>query len=85
MENKAERDHVLEKMFEAALKEKFSQFARKYDQELLLKVWTEIAGSGNRNFRKWQWKPETTITEALDTFERYCASVEEMIRQRQGG
>ena len=83
MKTNQERERILEKMFDAALKETFSRFTRKYDRELVLKIWTEIAGSGNRNFRKWKWKPETTISEALTTFEVYCASIERKIQKLQ--
>jgi hypothetical protein len=41
MENDS-RKNVIEKMFEAALKERLSLLARKYDPELLFEIWTRI-------------------------------------------
>jgi hypothetical protein len=35
-------------------------------------------------FRKWIWKPDLTIMEALDCLDDYCSGLEALLRQRQG-
>ena len=84
MENDPQRERLMEKMFEAALKEKFSQLGRKYNWELVFKIWAEIASCEGVKFyfKKWVWKPQMTITEALGCLDRYCDSIEAMIRER---
>ena len=82
-----ERRRLIERMFDAALKEKFAQLARKYDSQVVFKVWaeTEVARcnrvepcSGNCG-----WNPEMTIMGALDCLDRYCESIEAMVHERQ--
>jgi hypothetical protein len=72
-------------MFDAALKEKNSQLARKYGHNLVFEFWAKVAKSGGVKiyFSKWQWKPEMTIGQALDCLDDYYESIEEMIRDRQ--
>ena len=81
LKNDLQKDKLIEKMFDAALKEKFSQLGRKYKWEPVLKVWAEIARwQGSRSyFNKEVWKPEMTIMEALDCLDRCCDSIEAMI------
>ena len=83
MKNDLQKDKLIEKMFDAALKEKFSQLGRKYKWELVLKVWAKIARcQGSKPyFKKGVWKPEMTIMEALDCLDRYCDSIEAMIQE----
>ena len=83
LKNDLQKDKLIEKMFDAALKEKFSQLGRKYKWELVLKVWAEIARcQGSKPyFNKGGWKPEMTIMEALDCLDRYCDSIEAMIQE----
>jgi len=85
MELKTERERLIDKMFDAALKEKISQMARKYDHNLVLKFWTQIAKSGGVKtyFSKWEWKPEMTIGEALDHLDGYCHWIEARIQEHQ--
>ncbi|MGD0624339.1 MAG: hypothetical protein ABSB32_06420 [Thermodesulfobacteriota bacterium] len=85
MEPGSDREQIVEKMFDAGLKEKFSQLARKYDHNLVFEFWTQIVKSGGAKnyFSKWEWKPETTIGQALDCLDGYCDSIEAMIRDRQ--
>ena len=80
-----EKERLIEKIFIAALKELFSQFYRKYDQESVFAVWAEIMTSRGFNdyLNKWRWEPRITIAEALDSLEGYCHSIEGMIRQHQ--
>ena len=83
----SERERLTERMFQAALKEKFSQLARKYDSELVFKVWAEVEIAKCERvepyFSKWGWNPKMTIMEALDSLDGYCDSIEAMIRERQ--
>jgi len=79
-----ERDKLIEEMFQAAMKEKFSQFARKYDPKIVFEIWTETVGRRgmNRYFQKCGWKPEMTIQEALDGLDHCCELIEALIRER---
>jgi len=86
VELKTERERLIDKMFDAALKERFSQLKRKYDPDLVFNVWTQIVKSGGVKvyFNKWMWRPKTTIQQALDCLDAYCNSIEALIQQRQG-
>jgi len=82
------RKDLLDKMFDAAVKEKFSQLTREYDSRLVLEVWTQIVKGGGvkKYFRKGEWKPEMTIEQALSLLDEYCSSIESLIQKRlQGG
>jgi hypothetical protein len=78
------RKDLIDKMFDAALKEKFSQLARKYDWDLLVDIWAEISKNGGviKYFAKGEWEPKMTIDQALDRLEEYCHSVESLIQKR---
>ncbi len=85
MVENSEKDRLIEKMFNVAVKEVFSQFYRKYDQQIVFEVWAEIMTKRGSNdyFNKWRWTPEMTIKEAVDSLQ-YCGdSIEIMIQQRQ--
>jgi hypothetical protein len=81
----SDRQQIIEKMFDAALKEKISRMARKYDHNLVFEFWTHIVKSDGVKiyFSKWEWKPEMTLGQALDSLDGYCDSIEAMIRDRQ--
>jgi hypothetical protein len=82
------RKDLLDKMFDAGIKEKFSQLAREYNCELVLEVWTQIIKGGGvkKYFRKGEWKPEMTIEQALSLLDEYYSSIESLIQKRlQGG
>ncbi len=81
-----EREKLVEEMFQAAMKEKFSQFARKYDPKVVFEIWTETVGCRgmSRYFEKCGWKPEMTIQQALDALDNCCALIETLIRERLG-
>jgi hypothetical protein len=83
MEQDAKKD-LIDKMFDTALKEKFSQLARKYDWGLLFEIWAEILKNGGVKsyFAKGDWEPEMTIDQALDCLDEYCRSVESLIQKR---
>ena len=81
------RKKILEKMFEVALKEKFSELARKYDPGLLFEIWTQLLKGGGiqGRFPEKEWDQKMTIEQALDCLDDYCTSIESMIRKSQGG
>jgi len=72
----------LEIMFEAALREIFDRWKRKYDPQSVFAVWAEIFGSeGFRpHFQKVGWKIDLTIQEALEDLDDYCQEIENKIR-----
>ena len=63
MEFTPERDRLVKKMFDAALKEKMNQLARKYDPGLVFELWTRMAQTGciEPYFCKGKWKPNMTL------------------------
>ena len=73
-------------IFEAVTTHKISQLARKYGDELVVKVWEEIkaAGGDEAFFSVCGWKSEMTQREALEGLDDYCDFVEAMIRKHQG-
>ena len=85
MEPGSDRERMIGKMFDAALKEKTSQMARKYDYNLVFEFWTHLVKSGGLKiyFGKWEWRPEMTIGQALDCLDVYSDSIEDMIRDLQ--
>jgi len=86
MEFTLERSRLLQKMFDAALKEKMNQLARKYDYGLVFELWTRIATAGciKPYFCNWRWKPNMTITEAIDCLDDYCNGLETLLQKREG-
>lgn len=72
-------------IFEAVTEHKTSQLARKYGDELVVKVWKEIktAGGDEAFFSVCGWKSEMTQMEALEGLDDYCDFVEAMIRKHQ--
>jgi hypothetical protein len=78
MEMNGERARIIEKMFDAALKEKMNQLAGKYDNDLVLDLWTRLEKFGHLRsyFGRWRWKPSMTIMEALECLDRYCDVLE---------
>jgi hypothetical protein len=78
------RKDLLDKMFDAAMKERFSELARKYDSGLVFEVWTQIAKGGGvkKYFRKGEWEPQMTIEQALALLDDYCDLIESLIQKR---
>ena len=78
------RGRVVEKMFDAAMKEKMNQLARKYDPSLVFELWTRIAKNGciKPYFCKWRWKPDMTISEAIDCLDDYWSGLENLLQMR---
>jgi hypothetical protein len=83
MEQDARKD-LIDKMFDAAMKERFSQLARKYDWRLLVEIWAEISKNGGviEYFAKGEWEPKMTIDQALDRLDEYRDSVESLVQKR---
>jgi hypothetical protein len=79
-----ERDRLIKKMFDAALKEKINQLARKYDYALILELWTGLAKTGcvKSYFCKWRWNQNMTIIEAMDCLDDYFNGVESLLQKR---
>ena len=84
MEDNAPTKRLLVKMAEATLKHRFSQFAKRYDQELVGRTWAEIAKSGGIKLylNRRHWDSPTKIADALDSLEAYCDSIEAVIRDQ---
>jgi len=85
MEFTPERSRLVEKMFDAALKVKMNELARKYDHSLVLELWARMKKNGciKPYFCKWRWKPDMTITEAMDCLDDYFAGIEILLQKRQ--
>jgi hypothetical protein len=85
MEFNKQKSRLLGKMFEAALKEKMNQLARKYDYDLVFKLWTRITKVGYvRNyFCKWRWKPDMTMREGMECLDDYFLGLETLLQKRQ--
>ncbi len=85
MESKSQRDRLLEKMFDVALKEKINQLARKYDYGLVFELWARIEKFGHLKtyFGKWKWKPSMTINEAMECLDDYCQGLETLLPDRE--
>ena len=73
-------------MFEAALKEKYNELARKHDPALLFGIWTQLlkGGGGQGRFPEKEWDPKMTIEQALDCLDDYCNRIESLIWEAEG-
>ena len=85
MELSPERRRLVEKIFEAALKEKLNSLTRKYDHRLVFKLWARMAKTGciKPYFCEWRWKPDMTLTEAIDCLDDYCNGLEDKLQKHQ--
>ena len=82
MTPKTETDLLIEKMFEAALKEMFSQLARKYDRDLVFHTWVNLMKKEIRPIPPdLQWDKSMTLAEALRSLETYFQSIEESLKK----
>jgi len=86
MENDS-RKKVIAKMFDAALKERLSQLASKYDPELLFEIWTRIVKAGGVMvcLGNGEWNQKMTIEQVLDCLDEDCIQIESLIRKLEGG
>ena len=85
MELTIQRIRLIEKMFDAALKEKMNQLARKYDYGVVFELWRRMAKTGciKPYFCKWRWKPSMTIGEAMGCLDDYFDGLEVLLEKRQ--
>jgi len=76
------RKKIIDKMFEAALKEKFAQLAIKYDPKLVFEIWAQIIRGGEvqGRFPKKEWDQKMTFKQALDCLDGHCKAIESLIR-----
>jgi hypothetical protein len=82
LDDEAEKNRILEKMFEAAVKEKLRQLSRQYDRQTVFNIWVEMAKTESLKIRfgKGAWEPGMTIAQALDCVDGYCHFFEEKLR-----
>lgn len=84
MDNNVATQKLMEKMFEATFKDRFSQMARRYGRELVFHTWAQVVKSGGikEYLSQCQWNSHVKIIDALDYMDDYCDSVEAMIQDR---
>jgi ribosome-associated translation inhibitor RaiA len=72
-------------IFNEVLDQRISQLARKYTDELVLKIWEEIeiGGEDQAYLSVCGWKSEMTLMEALECLDDYCDFIESKIRKHQ--
>lgn len=82
MGNNVATKRLLRKMAEATLKQRFCQFARMYDRELVVRTWKGIAKNGGIKLylSRRHWDDPMKIADALDHLDAYCDSIEAVIR-----
>ncbi len=81
----AERIDLIKNLFDQALKLKISKLARKYDKDLVFKLWAQMAKINTKkaHIDKWLWKPDMTLMEAMDRLDDCCSALETLIQKRQ--
>ncbi len=81
----AERIALIKNLFDHALKIEISKLARKYDPDLVFKLWVQMTKINKKNARidKWRWKPDMTLMEAIDRLDDCCSALETLIQRRQ--
>ena len=86
MRHDAQREVIIEKMFNAALKGKFEQLARKYDRGLVFEGWTHaVTIQTMRTYLgRWGWDSQMTIAQALDHLDEFINFIEDIIKEYQG-
>ena len=90
MANDDASKRLVEMMVERLLKQRFSQFARKYGRGLVVQTWASIVKSGGIKAYLWnrEWDSNTKIIDALDCLDCYCdwveARIQDTIRKRSG-
>ena len=82
MEKDMERERLVSKMFDAALKEKFSRFYRKYDPKLVFEAWLGIVKDEGvkKYFVRWAWTRNITLDQALDQMDDYLDFIESSLQ-----
>lgn len=76
MTNHKARKSLVEMMFEAVLKQRFSQFAKKYGRGPVVHTWAEIVKGGGINafLSEREWDSHSKIIDILDCLDEYCDS-----------
>lgn len=77
------RKKLIDKMFDAALKEKFFQLTKKYDPDLVFEIWAQVAKCRGPKISFIKWEPNMTLRQALDSLEDRFNSIEASIRKLQ--
>jgi hypothetical protein len=74
---------LIESMFEVLLKQRFSQFSKKYGHESVVQTWAVVVRSGGIKafLTDREWGSHTKIIDALDSLDDYCDSVEPVIQR----
>jgi len=85
--NDGAKNRLVEKMFEALLKQRISQCLKKYGQQSVTNYWGErVNGGGIKAFlSEREWNAQTKLIDALDYLDDYCDLVESMIRATKKG
>ncbi len=86
MKRDAERIALIKNLFDQALKVKISKLARKYDEDLVFRLWAQMAKINTKKKSKidqWIWKPDMTLMEAMDHLDDCCSALETLIQKRQ--
>jgi hypothetical protein len=74
---KTETDPLIDKMFEAALKEMFSKLAKKYDRDRVFQTWVNFVKKEIPPIPpELQWHRGMTLAEALKSLETYFQAIE---------
>ena len=69
-------------MLDAAVKEMFSQLAKKYDPEVVFKIWAQVGHrEGSRIcFGNWLWEQKITMEKVMDHLNDYFCWIESLIQ-----
>jgi hypothetical protein len=83
MQLNIDKTQLLEKMFQAALKTKLSQLARKYDYDLVFQPWRQLVKTDGVKtyFCKWRWNPGMTLREALECLDDYFTGLDGLLQK----
>ena len=85
MKRNDERIDLIKNLFDHALKIRISKLARKYDPDLVFKLWAQLASINKKKAQndKWLKKLDITLMKAMDHLDDYCSALEMLIQKRQ--
>ncbi len=86
MRQNLETSNLIRNLFDHAIKIQISKLARKYDPDLVFKLWTQMAKINTKKkskIDKWLWKPDMTLREAMDRLDDCCSELEALVQKRQ--
>ena len=75
------REKIVSKMFDAAVKEKYSELYRKYDHKVVFEAWAGTVENA-RQRQHDKWRPKMTIQQALDSLDDLFDPVESLIQEK---